>query len=172
MKRDMQKGCLTLLLLLFVGLSFAQNRVLVFHNDSLKKYVQVAKGQSLIVEYKGYLDQTELKYNSVTTINDSILMLGKPQLFGAPKNQRVINLGDIQGFRKKSAGTELLKTLCLAGITVGTYYSISQNDNLSEGEQILYSLGVGIGTKIVLELAFPTKKAKHFMKNGWRVRVL
>ncbi|TLX73029.1 hypothetical protein E9993_16330 [Labilibacter sediminis] len=162
-----------LLLLLLTGsvAAKAQKQGIIFYNDSIKKAVQVRTGGILMVQYSGYLKQQELTTNYLLELNDSTLTLGKPRMFNHPVNVRRIKIKDVTGFRKVSAGTQLLKFALTVGATLGTYYAISENDNLNSTEQLLYSTAAGLTTSFTLKLAFPSRKAKYKIKDGWRIMV-
>ena len=149
----------------------AQKHGIIFYNDSTNKAVQIRTGGILMVQYVGYLNQQELTTNYLLELNDSTLTLGKPRLFNDPVNMRKINIKDITGFRKVTAGTQLLKFALTVGATLGTFYAISENDNLNSTEQLLYSTAAGFATSFTLKLAFPSRKAKYKIKDGWRIMV-
>lgn len=164
-------------LLLLIGLlgtytiSFAQKDMLVFYNDSAKQAIGVKKYGTVMLEYKGYLNQTELTTNTIISLNDSTITLAKPKLFGSSTQQRTIMLNDVTGFRKVSTGSQLLKTAIILGVTVGSYFVISDNDNLSSPERVLYATAIGLGTTYGIKLIFPMNKPKYLLKDGWRIKV-
>ncbi len=149
------------ILLTFYIFSQAQKSTLIFYNKQQAEAVQIQKGGLLILEYQGYLKQMELNSNYIIDINDSTVILGKPNIFSAPTNTKTIRIKDITGFRKISAGSMLLKTALTVGATLGTYYAIRANgDKLSSTQQILYSTGAGLVANISLKLIFPQNKIK------------
>jgi hypothetical protein len=150
----------------------AQRQILVFHNDSAKKAVQLVEGGMLMVQYNGYLGQTELNTNTIVELNDSLLILGKPRLLGKPLERREIRLNDITGFRKISAGSQLLKFALSTGATLGAYYTFSDNQNLTSTEKLLFSTATGLATHFTIKLAFPGKKIKYKLKDGWKITIL
>ena len=158
---------------LFVCLSaYSQKSAIIFFNKEQKKAVQVPGGGMVVLQYRGYLKQMEQETNFVIGINDSIVTVGKPRVFSAPTQIKQIRIKDIEGFRKISAGSQLLKTLLTVGATVGTYYAIRNNgDNMSYTEQLLYSTAAGLTVRFSLNKIFPTDKIKYQMKDGWRSMV-
>lgn len=149
----------------------AQKQSIIFYNDSTNKSVQIKTGGLLMVQYSGYLKQQELTTNNLLELNDSTLTLGQSRLFNHPVNVRKVNLDDVTGFRKVSAGTQLLKFGLTVGATLGTFYTISENDNLNSTQQLLYSTAAGLATSFTLKLVFPARKAKYRIKDGWRIIV-
>ncbi|WP_282037572.1 hypothetical protein [Saccharicrinis aurantiacus] len=162
-----------LLLICIIGISInikAQKEMLVFYNDSARQAIGVKKYGTVMLEYKGYLNQTELKTNTIIEISDSTVVLAKPRIFNGPTQHHSIMLNDITGFRKVSAGSQLLKTAIILGVTVGSYFAISNNDNFSNTEQVVYATAIGLGTTYGLKLIFPMNRPKYFFKDGWKVR--
>ena len=164
-----------LIILVFINIglnAFAQKTALIFLNQEEKKSIQLIKGTMVVLEYQGYLKQMELNTNYVVGVNDSTIIIGKPSLFAKPSEVKEIRIKDIQGFRKISAGSQLLKTALTIGATLGAYYGMrNNNDNLSSTQEILYSTGIGLATNISLKLIFPEKKIKYKMKDGWQTFV-
>ncbi len=150
----------------------AQYSSLYLINKDKDKVVHLRKGGLVVLEYQGYLNQTELHSNYIIGINDNSLLLGKPGLFNKPDKVKEIRLDDITGFRKKSAGSELLKTALTVGATLGTYYAIRENeDKLNSTQQLVYSLGAGLVTSISLKFIFPDNKIKYKLKDGWKIQL-
>lgn len=155
----------------FIALK-AQRQILVFHNDSARQSVQLVEGGMLMVQYNGYLGQNELTTNTILELNDSLLVLGKPRLLVKPIETRMINLNDITGFRKISLGSQLLKFSLSTGATLGAYYAFSDNKDLNSTEKLLYSTAAGLATHFTIKLAFPGKKVKYKLKDGWKITIL
>lgn len=149
----------------------AQKEMLVFYNDNAQQAIGVKKYGTVMLQYKGYLNQTELTTNTIISLNDSTITLAKPKLFGEATQQRTIMLNDVTGFRKVSAGNQLLKTAIILGITVGSYFAISDNNNLSSPERVIYATAIGLGTTYGIRLIFPMNKPKHLLKDGWKMKV-
>lgn len=163
-----------LLFICLIGISAclkAQNRMLVFYNDSAREAIGVKKYGTVMLQYKGYLDQTELTTNTIISLSDSTITLAKPKVFGSPTQQRTIMLDDVTGFRKVSTGSQLLKTAIILGITVGSYFAISNNNNFNNTEQVIYATAIGLGTTYGIKLIFPMNKPKHLLKDGWKMKV-
>ncbi len=162
-----------LLFLLFISLvARAQENGLAFVNRTSNKTVQIPKGGMLMVEYQGYLKQKELTNNTLLNLNDTSVVLGKYHLFGKATDLRIIKTEDITGFRKVSAGSQILKTVLALGVTLGSYYAFSDNENLNSTERLAYSLGTGLVTTALLKIVFPANKVKYKMKDGWKIIVL
>lgn len=165
------KQLLVLLFLFgFLGIK-AQKQGIIFYNDSTHKSVQIRTGGMLMVQYSGYLKQQELTTNYLLELNDSTLTLGQPRLFNDAVNVRKVNIEDITGFRKVTAGTQLLKFTLTVGATLGMFYAIGKNDHLNSTEQLLYSTAAGLTTNFTLKLIFPSRKPKYKIKDGWRIFV-
>lgn len=163
-----------LLILLFLFGLFsakAQKRGIIFYNETTKKSVQISTGGMLMVQYSGYLKQQELTTNYLLELNDSTLTLGQPRLFNNAVNLRKVNIEDITGFRKVTAGTQLLKFTLTVGATLGMFYAIGKNDHLSSTQQLLYSTAAGFATSFTLKMIFPSRKAKYKIKEGWKIMV-
>lgn len=158
-------------ILCFVQLK-AQKQVLVFYNKSLNKSAQIPLKGMLTVEYAGYLKQLELSNNSLVSITDSSIILGKSKLIGGITERREIKIDDITGFRKISAGRMILKSILTVATTLGSYYTFSDNTNMNATERLILSTATGIGTRISINLLFPDKKIKYKVKNGWKIITL
>lgn len=164
----MKQILILLLLLCFIGVK-AQKKGIIFYNDNTNKSVQIRLGGMLMVQYTGYLKQQELTTNYVLELNDSTLTLGQPRLFNHAANVRKVNIEDITGFRKVTAGTQLLKFTLTVGATLGMFYAIGKNDHLSSTQQLLYSTAAGFATSLTLKMVFPSRKAKYKIKEGWKI---
>ena len=106
--------------------------------------------------------------NFIISINDSIVTVGKPRMFASASETKQIRIKDIQGFRKISVGSQLLKTALTIGATIGTYYAIRNNgESLSYTEQLLYSTAAGLTVRFTLSKVFPDEKVKYRIKDGW-----
>ncbi|SMO60084.1 hypothetical protein SAMN06265379_103251 [Saccharicrinis carchari] len=160
-----------LLILSFFCISIgvhAQKSALIFLNQAERKAVQIPKGGMMVVQYRGYLKQMELKSNSLIQVNDSMIVMGKPRLFADAVDLTHIRISDITGFRKVSVGSQLLKTVLTVGATLGSYYALRNNgDKLSSTQQLLLSSGAGLLTNISLKFIFPQNRIKHKTKDGW-----
>ncbi len=151
--------------------SFAQYKVLGFYNDSIQKGVQVRNNSMIMIEYKGYLGQPELTTNYLISCTDTTITLAQPRMFASPANQRTIRLKDITGFRKVSTGSQLLKFGITLGVTLTTFFTISNNNNFGSGERIIYSTAAGLATNYGLKLIFPMNRVKYHLKDGWRIMI-
>lgn len=161
-----------ILFFIFVSLSIqAQRTSITFYNDSAKKFVQIRSGEMLLVKYSGYLKQVEIKADYLLNLNDSTLTLGQTSLFRKSINSREININDITGFRKISAGTQLLKLAFTISATLGSFYAINENKNLNSTQKLLFSTAAGFAINFSVKWAFPFKKEKYKMKNGWKIMV-
>jgi len=147
----------------------AQKSGVIFYNDIANRSVQIRTGGLLMVQYPGYLGQQELTTNYLLQINDSVLTLGQPRLFSKSINVRRVKIDDITGFRKVTAGTQLLKFTLTVGATLGMFYAIGRNEHLNSTEQLLYSTAAGLVTSFTLKVVFPSRKVKYKIKEGWRI---
>ncbi len=162
---------LLLLLTSFYNLK-AQDRILVFLNETEKKAVQIQTGGLVLLEYKGYLHQKELTRNYLLSVNDSSVTLGKARLFGGPVDNREIRIEDITGVRKVSIGSQFLKFALTTSAALGSYYFFSNMDNINNTEKLIYSTGLGLTSNFVIKLAFPINKVKHKLNKNWKVFTL
>ncbi len=168
----MTKQILAIMIFLLMGLSsIAQQKLLVFYNESIHKAVQIKTNALVMIQYKGYLQQEELTTNNLMSCNDSIIILAQPRMFAQPLNPRKIKLEDITGFRKVSVGSQLLKFGITLGVTLGTFFTISNNDQFSSTEQLIYSSAAGLATNYGLKLIFPMNRVKYKLKDGWKIMI-
>ena len=159
--------------MLFVSLSvYSQNSAIIFFNKEKGKVIQVPRGGMVVLQYQGYLKQMEQETNYLISLNNSTITIGKPRMFADATDVKKIRIDDINGFRKISAGSQLLKTVLTIGATVGTYYAIRSNgDNMSYTEQLLYSTAAGLTVRFSLNKIFPENKIKYNVKEGWQMLV-
>ncbi len=153
--------------------SLAQ-QYLVFYNDATGQLVQIRTRDVIKLEYSGYLSQPEMLENKVIRIKQDTLVLGRTVFgYADPKTLRTVLLQDVTGFRRFSRLRYTLKTTAQIGTAVGSFFLFRQVINrrqLSGTTDVLLSLGVGIGSALLIEVLFP-KRIKHHMKNGWEYRV-
>jgi hypothetical protein len=160
---------------------FAQNQ-LVFTNIKTGKMIYVKPGQTLSMNYAGYLGQTEFIKSMVYEINDSVvtfLMNGPgPGIFGngIPDDMRykTIRISDIRSFRRMTVARQLVKSITMTGLIVGTYivlYNYYRNGKASLGEGFLVSLGIAVGTRVLIESIFP-EMPKYKISEGWTATVI
>ncbi len=163
-----------LMFILFISLGNlkAQKKILVFLNETEQQAVQIQTGGLVLLEYSGYLKQKELTMNYILSVNDSSVVLGKSRLFRGPLERREIRLQDITGVRKVSVGSQLLKFALTSVATIGSYYALSDMNDINTTERLLYSTGIGLTTNFAIKLAFPTKKVKYKLNKNWKVFTL
>ncbi len=161
-------------IILLLGLNnlHAQNKILVFLNETEKKAVQIQPVGQVLLEYNGYLNQKELTMNYMIGLNDSSVILGKARLFGAPIEKREIKLKDITGVRKISVGFQFLKVALTTAATLGSYYLFSDMKDINTTEKLIYSTGLGLSVHFAIKLAFPTKRVKYKLDKNWKVFTL
>ncbi len=165
----MRKYIYIIILILITVKITAQKRSIIFYNENTTKSVRLNKGNLVLIEYQGYLSQIEQKLNYLLSVNDSTLILGKPMLFSPPKQIYSIKIKDINGAKRISNGTQLLKFTLIAGSTIGTYYIIRNNkNNLSYFQELGISALVGFSTRIVINKLFPNNKVKHKFNDKWK----
>ncbi len=145
-----------------------------FYNDSLQQEVLIRSGDAVKFEYTGYLGQHEVLENKILQIGGNAVVLGQT-MFGVviPETQRTILLEDITGFRKFVRSRRALKTVAQLGVAVGSillFRKAIDRSELSDTGDILLTLGVGIGTTVLVESLFP-KKVKKRMSEGWQYEV-
>lgn len=142
-----------------------------FYHDSLQKEVIIRPGDIVKFEYAGYLRQPEVLENRVIQLGGDAIVLGQ-SFFGyaVPETQRTILLQDITGFRKFSRLRYTLKAVAQIGSAVGSiilFRKVIDRDKLSSTEDVLLTLGVGIGSTFLVESLFP-KRIKRKMSQGWK----
>lgn len=142
-----------------------------FYNEFLQQEVIIRPGDVVKFEYAGYLGQPEALENRVIQISSNAIVLGQTS-FGylVPETRRTILLEDITGFRKFIRARYTLKSLAQIGSAVASIFLLRQvinRDKLSNTQDILLTLGVGVSTTILVESLFP-KKVKRKMAEGWR----
>jgi len=154
---------------------------LYFINRSKHKVIEVIPGHQLSVKYNGYLGQPEFFKQTLSDITDSSITLGiDPEMFGASKKLlannprfmcRRIMLRDIVAFRRITLGRQLLKSTLMTANIVGTYFLLTdlyRNNRFSNLQTFLISLGVGIGTSYIINIAFP-ENPKYRLEDGWEI---
>ena len=172
---------IAIVFILFSSSVFSQS--LSFINASKNKVVDVKIGQTLVVQYTGYLGQTYLDKNIVSEINDTMITLGyspnsipKFLIKAQEKNgqlHRCILIKDILAFRKITLERQLLKSTLTASAVVLSYLFFSEimsSKNTSNLENFGISLSVGILSGLIINGLFP-ENTKHKMSEGWVVVV-
>ncbi len=171
----MVKTSIFLLFFLLIALpSLAQN-VIKFTNSLSGKEVIIREGDMAKFSYRGYLNQPEVEENRIFRITPIDVHMGQ-MAFGhvAPQTQRSILLSDITGFRKYFKHRTALKTSLQLASTVSIillYPEIVNRDKLTRTQDILISLGISIGTSLLIEAMFP-KKIKNRMNQGWQYQYI
>lgn len=165
--------CLLCLTWASVNVAFSQN-YLRFYHDDLQKEVIIRPGDVVKFEYAGYLRQPEALENRVIQLGDNAIVMGQT-FFGkvVPETQRTILLDDVTGFRKFSKLRYTLKTATQIGSAVGSiilFRKVIDRSKLSSTGDILLTLGVGIGSTILVESLFP-KRVKRKINQGWRYEI-
>lgn len=173
---------LLLLPLLFCWQFLAAQPDLYLINRAKHKVIRIKPGQQLSLRYKGYLGQQEFVKQTVTDINDSMVMLGiDPELLTPGFQKMVANnpkyvhrkvmLRDITGIRRLTFGRQLLKSGLVVTNIVGTYILLTnlyRNNNFTIGQTFFISLGVGIGTSIIINALLP-ENPKYNISDGWEL---
>lgn len=165
----------------FCGQIFAQTLVFL-HTQSGKK-IELEIGQTLSVQYRGYMGQVYTEKNVLTEINDSMITIGYPPETGnaffnkaleqSGQVYRHIFIRDIVAFRRITLARTLIKQTLTLGAFVGSYFLLSEvysNKNLSNLQAFGISLGVGIGTSLLIQALFP-ESPKYKMSQGWTAGV-
>jgi hypothetical protein len=176
----MYRFFLSILLCTLSFSGFAQQ--LVFTNVSKNKVITARPGNMVYITYTGYNGQHEFATNLVSGITDSTITLGlDPQTFmkgrrynATANSYKVINIKDITAFRKRSVGGVLLNSLVSVGSVVGAVFLLSDlvsSNNISTGNALLISGGVGLAVRFGTLLLFPAN-AKYRMQDGWTVKAI
>jgi hypothetical protein len=178
----MNKSFLIITLLFFTNNIFAQKSMLFF-NTKLLKTIEVAEGNTISIQYKGYNNQIFHTKNIVTEINDSSIVLGhissdlpiwiqKLSKKFEP-NFRIILIKDIVAFRKMSNGRLIGKNLLSTSLTVGVFvatYDLFKNGGLSPLQSIFVSIGIGFGNTLVNAFVLPENPINKISDN-WVITV-
>ncbi len=177
----------TFLMMFMLGLTLAAQPRLFFMNKQLNKMVEVFPGQQVCLLYNGYLNQQEFAKNIVTEITDSTITLGHdPDMMGnfgqkmarkqalkTGSSYKIIRIKDIRGFRRITAGRQLLKTATQSASIVGLFFLVSgvyQSDHISSWNAFFISFGSGIATTTIINALFP-ENIRYLMKDGWQAVV-
>jgi len=157
------------ILFLFSINIFSQN-ALRFDNIISKDTIWIFENDKAVIQYKGYLNQTEEIKGRVLLINDSLLFIGS-KIFGNSITSKKIKIKDITGFRRISHARKILKASLNIVIIAGSIY-------LPEALNIKSSIGiyatslstglVGVG---IIELLF-SNKVKYTYKTGWKHQIM
>jgi hypothetical protein len=179
----MKKIMLLLLLSISILANLYSQKTLVFLNTKTNKIIEVEEGQTLSINFKGYNNQIFHFKNTVTTINDSIVVLGEitdelptwAQKLNKKyePNYRIVNIKDIVSFRKISIGKSLGKSLINTGVLIGTFiFSVDlvKYNNLSVWQTILLSFGIGAGTSVINSFVLP-ENPNNKVEGTWVVSV-
>lgn len=142
----------------------AQQR-LVFTLPHANKTVIVKQGDMMRVLYKGYLGQVQDFYGRVENINDS---------FVAFENNWKVRVKDIIGFRRFSKYRDVLKgateVITLTASIIAVPLILSNNPQMSFGQRLGATFGIGLAGSLVNQLLFPSQ-IKYYMSAGWQVSV-
>lgn len=170
---------ISFLLLVISGVT-AQNQ-LVLTNVKKNKMIIVREGQTFSLMYKGYLGQTEFAKNMVTEITDSTVLLeivpGSEFFWKSPlilSGRKLVKLNDIVAFRRITLGRKLLKSVLTTGAFLGSYlvlFNFYKSSNASVGRDLLLSVGVGLGSKLLIDAILP-ENPKYTMDDGWVCTVI
>lgn len=167
--------------LLFFCVSQAQTN-LYFINKAKNKIIEVQTGQQLSLKYNGYLGQPEFVKQTVTEITDSFVVLGvNPEILGTTYKKVLSNnpkfiykkvmLKDIIAFRRITVSRQLLKTTLMVANIFGTGFLLTdlyKRSSFSTLETYGISIGIAIGTSIIINLALP-ENPKYYLNNGWEI---
>lgn len=141
----------------------------------------VRPGNTFSAEYTGYLGQTEFIKGIVLEISDSMMLLSNMSGSAAfsmfsPIESRTksIRYADLKKFRRMSVGRQLIKSITMVTVAVGSYiliynYTLTKKPDLLQG--FVVSLGLGLATKMVVDWIFP-EQPKYAMAEGWKIAVL
>lgn len=166
---DMLRLILFFFLFMLSSWCHAQYQLELSHPDVSKTYV-VKEGDYLKLRYFGYEGQEAEVENYVMEVSPTYILYQPPMGKNKYGDDQVIMIDDITGFKKMNKIRPLLPPLTSLGLGIGIYYTIGTNDNLSNNEQFLYSLGASIGVGLLIKWVFKTD-IKLKVSDGWTVRV-
>ncbi len=136
-----------------------------------KKVINVVQDDLLLVQYRGYLGQTERVSGRVMIVTDSSVVVSLTE--GFRERYKEVRMLDIVAFSKYSKLRPVLKQVYGLGTAVGTFFLFR---NLYDGSDNSFatnfgiSLGVGLATYGIGELIF-AEKPRYFTDNGWLIRI-
>ena len=157
-------------ILFFISFSVFSQNALRFDNVISKDTVWLFENDKAVIQYKGYLQQTEEIKGRVLLINDSLLFIGS-KIFGNSIVSKRIKLTDISGFRRFSRARRMLKVSLNIVVIAGSIY-MPQVLNIESSVGIYAtSLGTGLVGVGIIELLFSNKVKKTY-KTGWKHQIM
>ena len=115
------------------------------------------------------MNQSRETVNHIKSITDTSIVFslkGKKNL----SDDREVRVSDITGFRKMWKFRPFIIPLTNLAVGIGTYFAISENDKLSDGEKLLYATGATVASSLILKFLFKDD-IKFKISDGWTVRV-
>ncbi|UXP33947.1 hypothetical protein N6H18_08315 [Reichenbachiella agarivorans] len=149
---------------------FAQKK-LVFQNDQLHETIEIKEGDYVKLRYKGYLNQEAEVENFVLEINDATINFHYAGKKNRYRDDRMVLLSDVTGFRRMSKMKPFLAPLTSIGVGVGIYYAFGNDEVFNNTQQLFYSLGASLGTSLLINWVFKSE-IKLKMSDGWYIRVV
>ncbi len=157
-------------ILFFISLSIFSQNALRFDNVISKDTVWIFENDKAVIQYKGYLQQTEEIKARVLLINDSLLFIGS-KIFGNKIVSKKIKIADITGFRRLSKARRILKVSLNIAVIAGSIY-MPQVLNIESSIGIYAtSFGTGLVGVGVIELLF-SNKVKNTYNTGWKYQIM
>ena len=158
------------LILLFISFSVFSQNALRFDNVITKDTIWVFENDKAVIQYKGYLNQTEEIKGRILLINDTVLFIGS-KLFGTQIISKRIKISDISGFRKFTRVRRILKTSLNIIVIAGSIYlpeALNVKSSIGIYATSLSSGLVGVG---IIELIF-SNKVKNTLNTGWKHQIM
>ena len=156
--------------ILLLSLNIFSQNALRFDNVISKDTVWLFENDKAIIQYKGYLNQTEEIKGRVLLINDSLLFIGS-KFFGNSIVAKKIKIEDVTGFRRFSRARRILKTSLNIIVIAGSIY-LPEALNIESSIGIYAtSLGTGLVGVGIIELLF-SNKVKNTYKAGWKHQIM
>lgn len=149
----------------------AQQQIIFTKSDS--SIITIRQNDLVKLAYNGYMQQPQEAEGIVTAINDSTITLApRKKLFKKSKAAQTLYVRDITGFRQYSkfrpAG-EIIYGIVGVGIT-GTVTAIIGGVSIP-GILSFLSGGAVVAVTAALKNAVLPTQIKHYLKNGWSMRL-
>ncbi len=157
-------------ILFFISLSVFSQNALRFDNIISKDTVWIFENDKAVIQYKGYLNQTEEIKGRVLLINDSLLFIGS-KIFGNKIVSKRIKITNITGFRRFSRARRILKVSLNIAVIAGSIYMPEVLNIESSIGIYATSLGTGLVGVGIIELLF-SNKVKNTYKTGWKYQIM
>ncbi|MBP6672133.1 MAG: hypothetical protein KA247_03240 [Bacteroidetes bacterium] len=157
-----------LTMIVMLAATAVSQTTLVFENATLQDTVRIEAKDYVNIEYKGYLNQTDLQMAFVKSVSASSIYLAA-SMKTLPAEGYEIKASDITGFRRMSVLQPFIKPVTSLGVVLGTYFILADNKSMSEADLLLYSSIAGLVITYAVDFLFP-EDIKYHVADGWSFR--